>query len=313
MISRRLTLALLAAAIASPLRAAVRPAVVVHRSPTCGCCGAWANYLRRAGFSVTIINEDDLAPVKLRVGLPDYVLVFRKFPLDNAKEVNVIHDPRDTTYFGENRPQMLLDIPGRKGGKSAVSLPVWQNYADPIWDDVRVPAIWQDINQTNVLNYEIAKEDSDERHICPLQLDLIARLIQWYTNEGEVVFDPFAGVGSTLYQAVKLKRKGLGVELKPSYWKWAQKYIGEAEFQNGQKTLFDLDKLTFSQPIEGTRHEVTQKPGKTTPAENGKGTQAAAKKAGKAKRKADAAEAGNSSPSDETRPLEQAVVTELPI
>lgn len=71
MISRRLTLALLAAAIASPLRAAVRPAVVVHRSPTCGCCGAWANYLRRAGFSVTIINEDDLAPVKLRVGLPE--------------------------------------------------------------------------------------------------------------------------------------------------------------------------------------------------------------------------------------------------
>jgi hypothetical protein len=71
MINRRLTLALLAAAIAPPLKAAARPAVVIHRSPSCGCCGAWANYLRRAGFPVTIINEDDLAPVKLRAGLPE--------------------------------------------------------------------------------------------------------------------------------------------------------------------------------------------------------------------------------------------------
>jgi len=71
MISRRLTLGLLAAAISTPLRATTRPAVVVHRSPTCGCCGAWASYLRRAGFPVTIVNEDDLAPVKLRAGVPE--------------------------------------------------------------------------------------------------------------------------------------------------------------------------------------------------------------------------------------------------
>lgn len=70
MITRRLTLGFLAAAIASPLAATARPSVVVHRSPTCGCCGAWANYLRRAGFAVTIVNEDDLAPVKLRAGVP---------------------------------------------------------------------------------------------------------------------------------------------------------------------------------------------------------------------------------------------------
>ncbi|WP_284180123.1 DUF411 domain-containing protein [Rhabdaerophilum sp. SD176] len=71
MISRRLTLAFLAAAIASPLRAMTRPTVTAHRSPTCGCCGAWANHLRRAGFPVTIVNEADLAPVKNRAGVPE--------------------------------------------------------------------------------------------------------------------------------------------------------------------------------------------------------------------------------------------------
>lgn len=71
MISRRLTLGLLAAAVATPLGAATRPAVNIHRSPTCGCCGAWAGYLRRAGFPVTLINESDLASVKLRAGVPE--------------------------------------------------------------------------------------------------------------------------------------------------------------------------------------------------------------------------------------------------
>ncbi|MCZ8184034.1 MAG: DUF411 domain-containing protein [Beijerinckiaceae bacterium] len=71
MINRRATLGFLAAMIASPLGAKVRPAVVVHRTPACGCCGAWASYLRRAGFPVTIINEDDLAPLKLRAGVPE--------------------------------------------------------------------------------------------------------------------------------------------------------------------------------------------------------------------------------------------------
>lgn len=71
MIGRRQAIGLLTAAIATTARAGARPAVVVHRSPTCGCCGAWAGYLRRAGFPVTIVNADDLAPVKSRAGVPD--------------------------------------------------------------------------------------------------------------------------------------------------------------------------------------------------------------------------------------------------
>lgn len=71
MIDRRLILGLFTIAAVTPLKAATRPAVTVHRSPTCGCCGAWADYLRRAGFPVSIINENDLAPVKARAGVPD--------------------------------------------------------------------------------------------------------------------------------------------------------------------------------------------------------------------------------------------------
>jgi DNA modification methylase len=176
----------------------------------------------------------------LRVGLPDYVLVFRKWPRAGETVDPVRHDPKDLTYHGANPPRSLLNIPSRGKGEINASLPTWQRYANPIWDDVDVPCVWQDIDQTNVLNYEIAKGDKDERHICPLQLDLIARLVQWYTNPGELVYDPFAGIGSTLYEAVKAGRQGVGSELKPEYWRLSQRYLREAEMLRGQPTLYDL-------------------------------------------------------------------------
>ncbi len=172
----------------------------------------------------------------LRVGLPDYVLVFRKWPVEGC--VPVTHDPRDTTYFGQDVPPMMMDIPSRKTRRYNTALPVWQRYANPIWDDVSIPAIWTDIAVTKVLNYMVAKESKDQRHICPLQLDLISRLIHWYTNEGETVLDPFVGIGSTVYEAVKLGRVGIGMELKPNYYKLAIKYVRQAEQLAGQKTLF---------------------------------------------------------------------------
>lgn len=176
----------------------------------------------------------------LRVGLPDYVLVFRKWTKDSTHEKSVTHHPTDLTYYGENPPRSLMAIPSRNSGQINASLPVWQNYANPIWDDVQIPCIWQDIDQTNVLNYLIAKDNKDERHICPLQLDLIARLIHWYTNPGESVYDPFAGIGSTLYEAIRIGRNGIGAELKPGYWNLSQKYLKEAELLKAQPTLLDL-------------------------------------------------------------------------
>jgi len=175
----------------------------------------------------------------LRVGLPDYVLVFRKFSSE-PESAPVEHSPHDLTYYGSNPPGSLLAIPSRKSGQINASLPVWQNYANPIWDDVTIPAIWSDINQMKVLNVEIAREAKDERHLAPLQLDLIERLIHWYTNPGELVFDPFGGVGSTPYVAVKLGRRGMASELKPSYWKLACKYLRTAELEKAQPTLFDM-------------------------------------------------------------------------
>ncbi len=175
----------------------------------------------------------------LRVGLPDYVLVFRKFsPL--SESAPVMHDPHDLTYHGDNPPAALLAIPSKKTGQINASLPVWQSYANPIWDDVTIPAIWSDINQMNVLNTQIARDAKDERHLAPLQLDLIARLIHWYTNPGELVFDPFGGVGSTVYEAVKSGRRGVASELKPAYWRLACKYIRQAELEKSQPMLFDM-------------------------------------------------------------------------
>jgi DNA modification methylase len=175
----------------------------------------------------------------LRVGMPDYILVFRKFALEGGTPVT--HDPDDRTYFGSNPPGAgdWLTAPSRGSGANNLSLPVWQRYANPIWDDVSIPAIWADINQTNVLNYLVAKDDKDERHICPLQLDLISRLVHWYTNEGETVLDPFGGIGSTGYEALKLKRQFIGIELKESYYSLALKYLTAAALEAGQMTLFD--------------------------------------------------------------------------
>ena len=125
-----------------------------------------------------------------RVGIPDYVLIFRK---DGDR----------------NTPVTNTDL----------SVDLWQKYASPIW---------MDINYSNTLQgYRNAREDEDEKHICPLQLDTIERLIHLYTNKGDIVFTPFMGIGSEVYQAVKMDRYGIGFELKESYYNLAQKNLDQ--------------------------------------------------------------------------------------
>ena len=94
------------------------------------------------------------------------------------------------------------------------------------------------MSRTNVLNTKIAKEEKDEKHMTPLQLDLIEYLIKWYTNEGETVFDPFGGVRSVPYSAVKLNRNGIGCEIKESYFKTGMNFIQNLEQSLNQPTLF---------------------------------------------------------------------------
>ncbi len=134
-----------------------------------------------------------------RMGLPDYVVTMRK-PGDN--EVRVTH--------GEDLPVAM-----------------WQKYASPIWDD---------IDQGRTLNRLPARDENDEKHMCPLQLDVIERCIHLWTNKDDLIFSPFTGIGSEGYCAVRMGRRFIGSELKPQYWELACQNIEDAE--NEQKDLF---------------------------------------------------------------------------
>lgn len=128
-----------------------------------------------------------------RVGMPDYMLFFRK---DDPNPDPITHTPED------------------------LHVSEWQELASPVWMTVQ---------QGNVLNGRMAKGSEDERHICPLQLDVIERCLRLYTNPGDVVLDPFNGIGSTGFQSLKMGRKYLGIELKPEYASQAAKFLTEAE------------------------------------------------------------------------------------
>jgi DNA modification methylase len=154
-----------------------------------------------------------------RCGLPDYLLAFRK-PGQNPLPVE--HPDGLTEYHG-------ADDPGEHGVKRSHN--IWRAYASPVWMDVR---------QTNTLNFREAREEKDEKHVCPLQLDTIARAVTLWSNPNEVVLTPFAGVGSEVYGAVKLGRRGIGIELKPSYYKQAVKNLMTLENKKEQVSTGSL-------------------------------------------------------------------------
>lgn len=135
-----------------------------------------------------------------RPALADYLLIFRK-PGDNETPV---------------KPDCDNDT--------------WIQWARPIWYGIR---------ETNTLNTAVAKENEDERHICPLQLDLIERCVRLWSNPGETVLSPFAGIGSEGYEAVLHGRRFVGIELKPTYWQTAIRNLTEAERLADLPSLFD--------------------------------------------------------------------------
>lgn len=145
-----------------------------------------------------------------RMGIPDYIVTMRK-PGDNPEPISGELD----SWAGDDS----FKSTGR------YSIDVWQRYASPIWTD---------INQSRTLNnYRSARENDDERHIAPLQLDVIERCIQLWSNPGDLVFSPFAGIGSEGYMALQMRRKFLGVELKRSYWQIACQNLIEAKHKQG--------------------------------------------------------------------------------
>lgn len=142
-----------------------------------------------------------------RQGMPDYVMVFRKTPDDEKK----------------------CDPVGQDASKFPVDQ--WQRWASPVW---------MDIDQTDVLNVRAAKDADDEKHLCPLQLDLIERCIRLWSNEGDTVLSPFMGIGSEGYMALRARRRFIGAELKPSYFAQAVKYLQNIEDQTASGSLVEL-------------------------------------------------------------------------
>lgn len=160
-----------------------------------------------------------------RMAVADYVVTMRK-PGDNAEP---LAGPF-TEYHGTD-PAMPAEDPGHAADHVAgsYSVKVWQRYAE---------SVWLDINQSDVLSHRAARAEEDERHIAPLQLTVIRRCLQLWSNPGDVVFSPFAGIGSELYCAVQMGRRGLGAELKASYFAQAVHNLGEAENSIGKRDLF---------------------------------------------------------------------------
>jgi hypothetical protein len=136
-------------------------------------------------------------------GLADYIVTFRK-PGENADPV----DECFNQYFGSDEPDRAK-YTHAKDGRNWYSIEVWQRYASPVWMDIR---------QTRTLQYRGGRDEKDEAHISPLQLDVIERCIDLWSNPGDTVLTPFLGIGSEVYGAVDLGRRGIGFELKPSYW-----------------------------------------------------------------------------------------------
>lgn len=181
--------------------------------------------------------------------MPDYVLIFTK---KGENAVPVTHEKGLTRYFGETPiiPNILqawnnahktnisetemwdllkksfYDHDDPKTNK--LSHYIWQRYASSVWDDIRI---------NNVLPFRESREEDDEKHVHPLQLDVIDRLVELYSNENEVVLTPFMGVGSEVYSPVSLGRKAIGVELKTSYYNQAILNLADAS------SRFDAEKL----------------------------------------------------------------------
>ena len=152
-----------------------------------------------------------------RAGLPDYLLAFR-----NAGEntIPVTHPEGLESYAGSD------EMPRADGIKRSHN--IWRAYASPVWMDIR---------QTNTLNAKTAREADDEKHLCPLQLDVIERALTLWSNPGEVVFTPFMGVGSEVYGAVLNGRKGMGAELKTAYYNQTVRNLAEVENHMEQELI----------------------------------------------------------------------------
>jgi hypothetical protein len=154
-----------------------------------------------------------------RQGIADYLVTMRK-PGDNPERVK----GEFQKYVGDEKA--MQERNDDKGNATRFSIDIWQRYASPVW---------MDIDARDTLQRKSAREEADEAHVCPLQLQVIERGIDMWSNPGDVVFSPFAGIGSEGYRAIQIGRKFVGVELKESYYK--QACLNLAAAQQSQENL----------------------------------------------------------------------------
>jgi hypothetical protein len=177
----------------------------------------------------------------------DYLLVFRR---QGDNPVPITHPVGLLEYAGERKmPAELQRYRGWKGKQTEnrFSHWIWRQYASAFWDDVRID---------RVLPFREARDEQDEKHVHPLQLDVIDRTVVLWSNPGEVVFTPFMGVGSEVYGALRAGRKGIGVELKPAYFRQAVKNlevaVSERAYGEEQPTLPMMDEPDSDEAGEDT-------------------------------------------------------------
>lgn len=162
----------------------------------------------------------------------DQLLTFRR---EGENPVPVAHPVGMLGYSGERQmPADILSYRGWKGKQTEnrFSHWIWRQYASCVWDDIRVK---------RVLPYREARDSDDEKHLHPLQLDVIDRCVELFSNPGEVVFTPFMGVGSEVYSPVRLGRLGMGAELKPSYYRQAVKNAKLAADSGGREVAENVE------------------------------------------------------------------------
>lgn len=152
----------------------------------------------------TILKDSSMS----RTGIPDYILVFRNAGDNLVPITHQVTDEKQENYL-------------------PVSL--WQKYAEPVW---------YDINYSDTLQYTSARDEKDEKHICPLQLETIRRCLHLWSNEGETVLSPFGGIGSEGHESLRLKRNFIGIELKTSYYNQMQRNLQRMIDDLNQTTLF---------------------------------------------------------------------------
>jgi len=160
-----------------------------------------AQAIRTKSHALMFVTKERDAAM-LRPALADYLLIFKK-PGDNAVPI-----------------------------RGDVTNDEWIDWAQPVWWNIR---------ETRTLNVRVARDSADERHICPLQLDFIERCVRLWSNPGETVLSPFAGIGSEGYIALMHGRKFTGIELKPSYWSIAAGNLRQAELEHGLPALFSTE------------------------------------------------------------------------